>query len=474
MPLSDVYAMGGVPKTAMNLVAYPMQKMGPDVLRAVLAGGIEKLREAKTVLIGGHSIEDDELKYGLSLTGFVHPQKIWTNQGLQPGDVLLLTKPLGTGIIGTAIKGKLATPETIARVTATMATLNNTAAEVLRSFTVTACTDVTGFGLLGHLAEMVVGSRVGVRIESQAVPILPEALEFAAMGFVPGGAARNRKFRQAMIQMTDNVSPVLRDVLFDPPNIRRIAGRLRATSGPRTEKPPDCGRGRRHRHHRHGACRPNRKDRHCLKKRSSVKMTVSLDARGLACPAPVLMAKNAIEKDNPDAVAVLVDNEAAGENVTRFFRTRHFTATTAKQGDDYLIEAEREGNAPQTKPVHRVSIERVADQTPKIMVMAASDRLGFGDAELGRKLAISFIKTIREMGAELWRLVLVNNAVKLAIAGSPVLEDLLEYERDGLTILVCGTCLTHFNLLEAKKVGQTTNMLDIVTAMQLADKVISL
>ena len=214
--LSDVYAMGGVPKTAMNLVAFPIKKMHLDVLRAVLAGGIEKLREAKTVLIGGHSIEDDELKYGLSLTGFVHPEKIWTNKGLRPGDCLLLTKPLGTGIINTAMKGKLASPETIARVTALMAELNNTAAEILKSFVVTACTDVTGFGLLGHLAEMVAGSRVGVTVESRSVPVLPEALEFAAMGFVPGGAHRNRSFRQDMVQVASNVSPVMRDVLFDP------------------------------------------------------------------------------------------------------------------------------------------------------------------------------------------------------------------------------------------------------------------
>lgn len=183
--LSDVYAMGRVPKTAMNLAAYPMQKMGKDVLRAVLAGGIEKLKEAETVLIGGHSIEDDEFKYGLSVTGFVHPKKIFTNKGLHPGDCLILTKLLGTGIINTALKGKLASSETIAKVTELMAELNKTASEVLKSFPVTACTDVTGFGLLGHLAEMVVGTDICVTIESRVVPVLTEALEFAAMGFVP-------------------------------------------------------------------------------------------------------------------------------------------------------------------------------------------------------------------------------------------------------------------------------------------------
>jgi selenide, water dikinase len=214
--LSDVYAMGGVPKTALNLVAYPMQKLGREVLRATLAGAIEKLREAETVLIGGHSIEDTEFKYGLSVTGFVHPDRILANQGLRPGDHLILTKPLGTGIINTAIKGGLAGAPTIAEVIAVMAALNKTAGQVLTSFDVSACTDVTGFGLLGHLAEMVHGTQIGVTIESRAVPVLPEALAFAAMGLVPAGAHRNRAFRESMVAAAPDFDPVLRDVLFDP------------------------------------------------------------------------------------------------------------------------------------------------------------------------------------------------------------------------------------------------------------------
>jgi selenide,water dikinase len=214
--LSDIYAMGGVPKTAMNIVAYPMQKMGKDVLRAVLAGGNEKLREAETALIGGHSVEDDEFKYGLSVTGFVRPQHLYTNKGLDLGDCLILTKPLGTGIINTAIKGGLASSETILKVTELMAELNKTASEVMKSFPVTACTDITGFGLLGLLAEMVFGNDVCVTVESRTVPVLPEALEFAAMGFVPGGAHHNRSFRQKMVKLAPDISPIMRDVLFDP------------------------------------------------------------------------------------------------------------------------------------------------------------------------------------------------------------------------------------------------------------------
>lgn len=204
-------------------------------------------------------------------------------------------------------------------------------------------------------------------------------------------------------------------------------------------------------------------------------MHKTLDARGLACPAPVLMTKDAVEKDSLDTVEVIVDNEAAKENVSRFLGSQQFSVSTAEEGNDYKICAQRRGymvgtiSKPEDSPQHTAS-----DQKQKIMVLIATDRLGIGDDELGKKLIISFIKTIREMGDELWRLVLVNNGVKLTIDGSPVLEDLVAYENDGLYILVCGTCLTHFGLLEAKKIGETTNMLDIITAMQLADKVINI
>jgi selenide,water dikinase len=214
--LSDVYAMGGVPKTAMNIVAYPLETMGREALREMLAGGAATLREADTVLLGGHSVEDEELKYGLAVTGFVHPKKILTNQGLCIGDCLVLTKPLGTGIINTAIKGGLASKETIVRVTELMATLNRKAAEIIAGFTVSACTDVTGFGLLGHLAEMICGTGIGVKIESNKVPFLAEAYEFGSMGFVPVGAHKNREFRKTMVSASAGFDPVLRDILFDP------------------------------------------------------------------------------------------------------------------------------------------------------------------------------------------------------------------------------------------------------------------
>ncbi len=216
--LSDVYAMGGVPKTAMNLVAFPAQTMDLSILRQILQGGIDTLKEAGVVLIGGHSIEDQELKYGLSVTGLIHPRQVLAKSNLQPGDRLVLTKPLGSGIVNTAIKAALASPELTERVTRLMTALNRDAALIMAGFDIHACTDVTGFGLLGHLAEMVCGSKTSVRLESGRIPVMGEALEFAAMGLIPAGAYKNREFREEMIAFA-GPGPVprsLQDVLFDP------------------------------------------------------------------------------------------------------------------------------------------------------------------------------------------------------------------------------------------------------------------
>ncbi len=214
--LSDVYAMGGVPKTAMNLVAFPLKDMDISILRQILQGGLDKMKEAGVVLVGGHSVEDKELKYGLSVTGFIHPDRILTKKNLQIGDRLVLTKPLGTGIINTAIKGGLASGEIIEFVTVLMATLNRDAAEVMNDYPVHACTDITGFGLLGHLAEMVVDSNCGIEIWSEKIPVIPEALEYAGMGFVPAGAYKNREFRESMIDFAASVDRLIQDILFDP------------------------------------------------------------------------------------------------------------------------------------------------------------------------------------------------------------------------------------------------------------------
>jgi len=214
--LSDVYAKGGRPLTAMNIVCFPVKTMDLSILREILLGGLNKMREAGVVLVGGHSIEDAELKYGISVTGVIHPDRVILNQGAKVGDRLILTKPLGTGIISTALKGGEASKAAVAKSVSSMTTLNKKASELMLTVDVHACTDITGFGLLGHACEMIEGTDVGMVIYSDAVPYFPEAKEYAEMGFVPGGTARNREFRLKMVNINKNVSKVMIDILFDP------------------------------------------------------------------------------------------------------------------------------------------------------------------------------------------------------------------------------------------------------------------
>ena len=213
--LSDVYAMGGKPLTALNIVCFPSKTLDISVLRDILRGGIDKMREAGVVLVGGHSVDDPELKYGLSVTGTVHPNRVLTKGGARPGDKLLLTKPIGTGIISTAVKGGMASDQVIKAVAQSMAALNKTASEVMLQVGVNACTDITGFGLLGHACEMIQDSHIGLRIHSASVPIFPETIELARMGMIPGGTYRNKEFRSKMVDSA-GIADVMLDILFDP------------------------------------------------------------------------------------------------------------------------------------------------------------------------------------------------------------------------------------------------------------------
>jgi selenide, water dikinase len=189
--LSDVYAMGGVPKTVLNIVGFPIKKLGADMLSEILRGAADKVKEAGALTVGGHSIDDQEPKFGLSVTGIVHPDKFWKNVGAKPGDVLVITKPIGVGILTTGIKRGAVTPEQEKKVTETMAFLNKTAAENLTNYYPHAVTDVTGFGLLGHGSEMARGSDVSFEFSFSQVPILKGAVELAKNGVVPGGSKSN-------------------------------------------------------------------------------------------------------------------------------------------------------------------------------------------------------------------------------------------------------------------------------------------
>jgi selenide,water dikinase len=214
--LSDVYAMGAVPITAMNIVGFPAKQLDISVLNTILRGGLAKLREAEVTLVGGHTVTDPELKYGLAVTGVVHPDRILTNRGARPGDRLVLTKPLGTGVVNTAIKGGLASPDAIAAVTASMVALNRDAGRVVLDHPVRACTDVTGFGLAGHAREMTAGGGVGFVVEGAALPLLPGAREYAELGLLPGGLQRNRAHFGPHVDLAPGVPEHLADLIFDP------------------------------------------------------------------------------------------------------------------------------------------------------------------------------------------------------------------------------------------------------------------
>ena len=211
--LSDIYAMGARPVTALNIVCFSPKKFTTAVLREILRGGADKLRESGTSLLGGHSVDDEEIKYGLSVTGLVHPERIVRNEGAQPGDQLILTKPLGTGVLITAMKGDLVSKETETHLISVMATLNRRASEAMLSVTTHAATDVTGFGLAGHLKEMIKES-LGAEVYADNLPYFPEARALSAEGFLPSGLYRNRDFYAPFVDAEAGGFPF--ELIFDP------------------------------------------------------------------------------------------------------------------------------------------------------------------------------------------------------------------------------------------------------------------
>lgn len=213
--LSDVYAMGGTPKTALNIVGYPVKKLGAEILSEILKGASDKVVEAGALTIGGHSIDDQEPKFGLSVTGIVEPNKIWKNIGAKPGDVLVLTKPIGVGIMTTGIKRSVVTKEKEETVTLLMAELNKQSCERLKDFTPHAVTDVTGFGLLGHASEMARGSEVSFEIDLERVPVLDGTYDLAEQGIIPGGSKSNHKWLEKDIEYGTDISIQQQLVLCD-------------------------------------------------------------------------------------------------------------------------------------------------------------------------------------------------------------------------------------------------------------------
>ena len=212
--LSDVYAMGGKPVVALNIVCFP-NCLPIDILGEILRGGAEKVLEAGAVVVGGHSVQDDEPKYGLSVTGIVHPDKVLKNYGCIEGEVLILTKPLGTGIINTAIKGEVASKEAYSEAVKVMTTLNKYAGEIIQEFNISACTDITGFGLMGHAYEMACGSKVTLKLYKDSIPYIKEAKEYAEFGLIPEGTYNNKRYLEGKY-LLNHVEEWMEDILFDP------------------------------------------------------------------------------------------------------------------------------------------------------------------------------------------------------------------------------------------------------------------
>ena len=210
---SDIYAMGAIPKTALNMVCFPPKKFDIAILKEIIRGGVDKIREAGASLLGGHSVDDEEIKYGLSVTGIVHPDKILKNEGALPGDLLILTKPLGTGILNTGIKGNLLSDVSTDNLVHVMAELNKKAAEVMLSVRTHAATDVTGFGLAGHLKEMI-KEYIGVELFADKLPYFEEVVELEKMGFIPGGLYRNRDFFKVHVE--NSRDDFFYNIVFDP------------------------------------------------------------------------------------------------------------------------------------------------------------------------------------------------------------------------------------------------------------------
>lgn len=212
--LSDVYAMGGEPRVALNIVGFP-NCLDPEILGDILKGGADKVKEAGAVLVGGHSVQDDEPKYGLSVSGFVHPDKVFKNYGCRPGDILVLTKQIGSGIINTALKAEMASEQAEKEAATVMASLNKKAKEAAETYPVNACTDITGFGLLGHCMEMASASHVTMEIQVRDVAYMQGAAEYAKMGLVPAGTYKNKEHSIELVD-TGETEEYYLDLLYDP------------------------------------------------------------------------------------------------------------------------------------------------------------------------------------------------------------------------------------------------------------------
>ena len=466
--LSDVYAMGGEVKTALNLVCFP-ESMDLNVLGQILQGGAEKVAEAGGILAGGHSIADTGVKYGLSVTGLVNPKKLYANDAGQPGDRLILTKALGVGLICSANRVGEVTKEQMDGAVQSMTTLNKTAAEISRKYTVHACTDVTGFGFLGHLHEMM-GRGLSCEIDVNHIPVLPGARESADAFLYTAAGQRNRNYVGAAVQF-ENVPFSMEEVLFDP---QTSGGLLMAAAPDEAEKLEQELQNAGLPARIVGTITEPGKVEIFVRGEEETEMK-KVDARGDACPIPVVKAKHAIEElSGAGQVEVLVDNEIAVQNLTKMAEQKGYQSSAKKLADqEYQVIFTVGEQTEEEKAQAGAGCEAcIPDSRTDTVVVIANDKMGEGSEELGKTLLKAFTFALTQQDNLPKTILFYNGGASLTCEGSPMLEDLKTLEAEGVEILTCGTCLNFYGLTEKLAVGGVTNMYVIAEKMLGAGNVV--
>ena len=466
--LSDVYAMGGEVKTALNLVCFP-ESMDLNVLGQILQGGAEKVAEAGGILAGGHSIADTGVKYGLSVTGLVNPKKLYANDAGQPGDRLILTKALGVGLICSANRVGEVTKEQMDGAVQSMTTLNKTAAEISRKYTVHACTDVTGFGFLGHLHEMM-GRGLSCEIDVNHIPVLPGARESADAFLYTAAGQRNRNHVGAAVQF-ENVPFSMEEVLFDP---QTSGGLLMAAAPDEAEKLEQELQNAGLPARIVGTITEPGEVEIFVRGKEETEMK-KVDARGDACPIPVVKAKHAIEElSGAGQVEVLVDNEIAVQNLTKMAEQKGYQSSAKKLADqEYQVIFTVGEQTEEEKAQAGAGCEAcIPDSRTDTVVVIANDKMGEGSEELGKTLLKAFTFALTQQDNLPKTILFYNGGASLTCEGSPMLEDLKTLEAEGVEILTCGTCLNFYGLTEKLAVGGVTNMYVIAEKMLGAGNVV--
>ena len=509
--LSDIYAMGGEVKTALNIVCFP-EKMDLNILGEIMRGGAEKVIEAGGTLAGGHSIADSDVKYGLSVTGIVNPNKIYTNNGAKPGDALILTKRLGVGIICTANRVGEASVEAMKAVTDSMTTLNKYAAECCRNFEIHACTDVTGFSFLGHLHEMMDG-QLSCHIHAKQVPVFEEALRHADEFLLTAAGQRNRNFTGPFVQFK-GIPFAMEEILFDPqtsggllislakedaPGLldklkasglpAEIVGEVLAKTEPEISSAHLCNPAGGYIRWG-GIDSPTDTDLLLATYKGGSHLTsdiqnggtimIKVNAMGDACPIPIVKTKNAIrELQGGGTVETRVDNEIAVQNLTKMANQKGYGVHSEKISDNEF-KVTMTVNAEAAQAAADSAIATVEEENcpvipagkKNIVVVISSNQMGSGEEELGKSLLKGFIYALSQQDTLPSTILFYNSGAYITSEESASIEDLKSLEAQGVEILTCGTCLNFYGLTDKLQVGEVTNMYVIAEKMTQADLIV--